>query len=238
MTNINVRIKLTPGDPPRPATTKIMMPELTREQKEQGLVQRPLEPYEVVPLPEDTAKEMLDHLPYELEMTHEKPTRPLFFNNQREADLSSQDYKEVTGGRADEVKKKVAGERARQAEKMRREMAEQVANEPNPQVSDEMLAAVVASLEAKGYTISKPGSVIPDAVLPEPTVEVEVEDDYVPENNATAQSDLEAVVEDLQKEAGDADEVVSNVNMARDTTEDENQPPPPKRRRRSANKTK
>lgn len=80
---INVRIK-TFGNPPRPATTKVFL-----DKKAFGRHARALEPGEIIEMPFDAAKEMLDHLPGELEMTLDPANRPLAFENQHQAAITS-----------------------------------------------------------------------------------------------------------------------------------------------------
>lgn len=81
---INVRIKMMPGNPPRPATTKVFL-----DRKKLGKNARALEPGEIIALPKSMAEELLNHLPYELEMTLEEANRPLAFASQHEAAITS-----------------------------------------------------------------------------------------------------------------------------------------------------
>lgn len=81
---INVRIKMFPGNPPRPSTTKVFL-----DKRALGPNARPLEPGEIVAMPKLMAEEMLRHLPYELEMTMEDANRPLAFENQHQASMTS-----------------------------------------------------------------------------------------------------------------------------------------------------
>jgi len=101
---INVRIKQFPPEhkdgAPRPATYKVFL----RSGAEMREGCRPLEPGEVVALDDDEARALLQHLPFELEVTMDPPTRPLFFRNSDEAQLTSQFYNPATAGRAEQAK--------------------------------------------------------------------------------------------------------------------------------------
>lgn len=243
METVNVQIKLTPGKPPRPATHKVMLPKPTPEQRAQGLLHRPLEPYEVVALPVELAEEWLENLPFELELTRKPVTRPLYFNDVRERDMSSADYKEQIGGRADKIKEKVAAERERQA----KALAEQKANEPEStapvDVSEATMAAVVARLESLGFEIKKkdPDEPIPEnnaAIDGDVIVDEELEN-YVPQNNTTTKKELDDIVEKERKAAGDKADEVEAVTLVRDSVETEEtetapEVPEPRRRRRRA----
>lgn len=114
---INVRIKLMPGNPPRPATGKVFF----APDRSKGIA-RALEPGEVVTLPAGEAKEMLERLPYELEMTMDDPTRPVYFGSADEAHLTSQYLNPQTQGRADDQARAVAALREQMAHDKRDEL--------------------------------------------------------------------------------------------------------------------
>ncbi len=103
----NVRIKLMPprvdGEDPRAVTPKIFLESETP--REDGSVCRALEPNEVVALDDEFAQRALRALPFELEVTMDAPTRPLYFKNTDEARLTSQFYAPGSAGRADEAAK-------------------------------------------------------------------------------------------------------------------------------------
>ena len=101
----NVRIKLMPprseNEAPRAVTPKVFLERETV--REDGSYCRALEPNEVVALPDEQAAAALRALPFELEVTLDPPTRPLYFRNTDEARLTSQYYKPGAAGRADEA---------------------------------------------------------------------------------------------------------------------------------------
>lgn len=100
----NVKIKTFPsgvGGESTPATTKVFL--RSGSEKKRGC--RPLEPGEVVALDDAEAKTLLEVMPNYLEVTFEKPTRPLYFSSQSEAELTSASFNPSTYGRADEAKK-------------------------------------------------------------------------------------------------------------------------------------
>lgn len=102
---INVRIKLlppsTPGGEPRAVTQKLFL----RSGAEMATGCRPLEPGEIVALEDDEALNALSKLPYELERTELPPTRPLYFRNLDEANMTSQFFNPNSAGRAEQAKK-------------------------------------------------------------------------------------------------------------------------------------
>ena len=177
---INVRIKQfpaeVPGGAPRPATTKVFL----RSGAEMRSGCRPLEPGEVVALEDDEAQALLAHLPYELEMTLDPPTRPLFFKNADEAQLTSQFYNPATAGRAEQAK-----------EAMKRAMAE--ANAPENQKRIEEINALAAREEAIRRREIELG-LIPDPEAVEKQLDDELESEgVVASDNVMTPEELEAL---------------------------------------------
>lgn len=121
---INVKIKMFPSmtahGQPTPATTKVFL----RGHEDVLKGARPLEPGEIVALDKDEAMQLLAHCPLEVEMTLEDPTRPLFFRNRHEAEITSQFYNPSSAGRAEDAKKAMA------------RMLEDAQNEDNTAVMD------------------------------------------------------------------------------------------------------
>ena len=109
---ISVRIKLMPGNPPRPATTKVFL-----DRKKLGKNARALEPGEIVAMPRDLAERFLKHLPYELEMTMEPPNRPLAFEDQHQAAMTSTQNTMIN--RSEQIKSAHEAEVAKVREEMK-----------------------------------------------------------------------------------------------------------------------
>lgn len=168
---INVRIKMFPGEPPRPATTKVFL-----DKKKLGRNARPLEPGEIVEMPRAMAEEFLAHLPYELEMTMEPANRPLAFENERQAAMTSTQNTMIN--RSELIKAAHQAEVAKVREDMEKRN-ELVAREE-----------AIARREAE-LGIGEPAEVQAE----------EPEDDYVPKNNAVVQEDLDNLRKEVERKA-------------------------------------
>lgn len=173
---INVRIKMFPGNPPRPATTKVF---LSTEKNA-----RPLEPGEIVQLPAHEAKQMLAHLPYELEITTENANRPVIFESHYEAAITSSQNTKVS--RSEVVR---ANHQAAVAQ-MREEMAK------------------LAELRAREEAVAKREAELGMQEAPEP-VEDEPDDDYIPKNNAVVQEEIDRIRKQAAREAEEAEAVAA-----------------------------
>ena len=176
---INVRIKLTPGNPPRPATTKVFL-----DKKRFGKHTRALEPGEVIALPRDAAEEMLNHLPYELEMTMDEATRPLAFKSQHEAAITSTQNTMIN--RSEQIKSahQAAVERVREEMREREELIRR----------EEAIARREAELGLAGPNSEKHIEAEP-SVGDVTQVSVALLDEEVrePRNNAMSRDELDAL---------------------------------------------
>lgn len=166
---INVRIKMFPGHPPRPATTKAFISDKKNA--------RALEPGEVVALPEKDAKWLLEHMPYELEMTMEPPNRPLVFKNSAEAAITSTQNNAIN--RSEQIK--LAHKSA--VEQMRKEQAE------------------LAKLREREEAIARREAELGMREPEQPVIEEPEDDGYVPKNNAVVQEEIERVRKEAEREA-------------------------------------
>lgn len=139
---IGIKIKMFPGGPDMegvPATTKVFI----RPGSEQRKGCRPLEPGEIVHLDKKEAQSLLEALPNHVEMTFEPPTRPLYYNSQYEAEITSMNFNAVTAGRADEAKAAM--------NKMREDMASGAYDDNSPSrtmTPEERIAELEAELAA------------------------------------------------------------------------------------------
>ena len=216
---INVQIKqlppTTPGGEPRAVTTKVFLREV---QGADGYC-RPLEPGEVVALEDDEARHALASLPYELEMTMNDATRPLYFRNADEAAMTSEFFNPNSAGRAEQAKQAMANMMEDAAKPENIALVEQ-ANE---------LAAREQAIRDREIELG----IIEDPSAMEDTLDKELED-YEPSNNTLVPSEFKQELADLEQEGAE----VAQPEMKRDQPAEPDQAaaetPAPRRRRRRA----
>lgn len=243
MQTINVRIKTFPGKPPRPATTRVQLPKLTADQRQAGMVERPLEPGEVVSMPKEMALDFLAHLEHELEITVNDPTRPIYFNDAFEAERTSENFRPGVQPRSEEVKADVRAQRERMAEQMK-EAAEaketgagtgDASVDPDAPIDPNDVEAAMRLLKERGYTVSD-AAPVEDA---ETEDLVEEPDTYTPENNAILPAEVDEERRKYQEEQAKADATTEEKpkrKRRKPAAKVEDGPPPAtKRRRRGTN---
>lgn len=224
---INVRIKLIPSQTadgtPHAVTTKVFL----RAGSEMRKGCRPLEPGEVVALDDEEAKALLAKLPYEMEMTLEPPTRPLYFENADQAAMTSQFFNPSSAGRAEQAKSAM------------QEMLKQ-ANDPK---AEEEIARINA-LEDRERKIREREielGLVEDAQTFEDELDVALKDEPVGDNKLSPAElkarQAEAIAELAQDEGVDAADVEApEVQLPEAEEEPEAETPPrPRRRRRRSN---
>lgn len=217
---INVRIKLlppaNPGGEPRAVTTRFWI----RGNVDVRAGARPLEPNEVVALDAVEARIILAKRPYELEQTFDPPTRPLFFRNQDEADMTSQSFNPATAGRAEEAK--VA---------MKAAMEE--ANTPEAKAEAQRLLGIEEREEAVRQREIELGLIENPNEL-EDRLEEDLEG-YVPANNTViTDADANTLREEAEEPAPTREVVVAEAITADPVTAETPNPAPRRRRRRAA----
>lgn len=213
---INVRIKTippsTPGGEPRSVTTKVF---LVEQKMIEGVgFPRALEPGDVVALKDEVAMEYLKKLPFELEMTAEEPTRPLYFENRDIAHQTSRNFNPRSAGRAEEAKAAMA-----------KVLAEAQAPEAQAELKrvqelDAREAALVEREKALGLM----------GPTPEELLDAELADTPAA-NNALSPEDMRRIKAAAELEAGEGDEVNENLPLTSKYDDDELEPVKPRRRR-------